>query len=288
MTSAAERIAAAHIALRESRKWRHLAKSEDAFRLAVAGYFARQARVFLSGFRRAGPDVTESLGAVIESLVTKASEKAAPRLVRQWEAIGSEAARMGAADTAEDLGKRSLVKSSRVYSAAPRTKLPKGLNFDIKQHPAVIKHIKDFGAERVAGIDETTMKELQTILSRAITDGDSYSALAREIKNRWAEYATKSSLEHIRTRAELIAVTELGDAYEQGRLALGSELQGLGMTMRKSWLTVGDDRVCEICEANGAQDWIPFDDAHDSGDDAPTAHAGCRCDELVETDTPLD
>jgi len=74
------------------------------------------------------------------------------------------------------------------------------------------------------------------------------------------------------TRAELIAQTEMADAYNEGRDAIAREA-GLD---EKSWETESGD-PCPICEDNEAEGWIDIDDDFSSGDDAPTAHPNCLC-----------
>ena len=78
-------------------------------------------------------------------------------------------------------------------------------------------------------------------------------------------------------RAELIATTVAGDAYEAATAAAGRQLADAGLVMEKSWLTVGDDRVDVECEDNEAQGWIPMDDGFRSGHTRPPAQPACRC-----------
>jgi len=76
----------------------------------------------------------------------------------------------------------------------------------------------------------------------------------------------------------MVAVTEIGNALEAGSAITAKELQDAGLVMEKSWLTVGDDRVCsEECELNEAQGWIPLDEPFASGHMHPLAHPACRC-----------
>jgi len=67
------------------------------------------------------------------------------------------------------------------------------------------------------------------------------------------------------------------DASEERALKQAQRLQSAGLPMLKSWLTVGDDRVCELCAGNEAVGWIPVDDAFPSGHMHPLAHNCCRC-----------
>lgn len=46
---------------------------------------------------------------------------------------------------------------------------------------------------------------------------------------------------------------------------------------KKMWHTQGDDRVCEICNGNEGEGFIPVDDLFSSGDLYPPSHPQCRC-----------
>jgi hypothetical protein len=136
------------------------------------------------------------------------------------------------------------------------------------------------GAERVTGIAETTRKRLRTLLTRAADEGWSYQRTAKEITALYRGFAGPPLAvrpRHLRSRAEAIAVFELGDAYEHGNLLVAQDLQDAGLEMEKSWLTVGDDRVRTDHRANQGEGWIPLDQAFGSGDDRPPADPGCRC-----------
>ena len=82
---------------------------------------------------------------------------------------------------------------------------------------------------------------------------------------------------HIRNRAELIAVTETGNAYEKAAMLQAEALQQAGLPMEKSWNTVGDDRVSDGCQENEDAGWIPIDEPFPSGDMQPLRFPGCRC-----------
>ena len=75
----------------------------------------------------------------------------------------------------------------------------------------------------------------------------------------------------------LVAVTEVGNAYEAGTAGTIRQLEQTGLAMEKSWLTVGDDRVDDECAGNEAAGWIPATAAFPSGHDRPLAHPACRC-----------
>jgi hypothetical protein len=149
-------------------------------------------------------------------------------------------------------------------------------------NPRAVKYLKDYGALRVAGIDETTRGTLQKILAQAADEGWSYSRTAEVIIGQFNEFAVGRPQGHIDSRAHMIAVTEIGEAYSEGNFIVAQELEDAGLTMEKSWSTVGDGKVNqEICAANEAQGWIPLKQAYQSGHMRPLGHPGCRCDQLV-------
>lgn len=45
----------------------------------------------------------------------------------------------------------------------------------------------------------------------------------------------------------------------------------------KSWVTMGDSRVCQVCITNENVGWIAQDRPFPSGHDKPPAHDHCRC-----------
>lgn len=149
-------------------------------------------------------------------------------------------------------------------------------SFDLAS-PEAIEALRERAATRVAGINATTRDDIRRIIANGVADQKSYSAIAREIRAKYTQFAVGSPLEHIASRAELVAVTEIGDAYEAGARGVADRLVGAGLTMEKQWLDVGDRRVDPVCASNAAEAWIPIDQAFGSGHQQPTAHPGCRC-----------
>lgn len=71
-------------------------------------------------------------------------------------------------------------------------------------------------------------------------------------------------------RAERIAQTETVNAYGEGMVEFGRESNATG----KEWEDVA---ATDVCADNAGQGVIPLEDAFVSGDSAPAAHTGCRC-----------
>ncbi len=152
------------------------------------------------------------------------------------------------------------------------------VRFDLK-NPRAVDYLKNYGADLVKGINESTRNTLQTLITQAADEGWSYKRTAEAIIDRFEEFAVGRPQAHIDSRAHLIAVTETGNAYEEGNRVVAKDLQDAGLTMEKSWSTVGDSKVSEGCIANEADGWIAIDQAHASGHQRPLRFPGCRCEE---------
>jgi hypothetical protein len=137
------------------------------------------------------------------------------------------------------------------------------------ENPRAVKYIEGYGAKAVAGIDETSMELLRNVVRNATYKGWSYNKLAKDIRALFAEFSTR--------RTRLIAVTEVGNAYQEGNLIVGKDLAKSGLKMEKQWLSRGDSKVDPDCKANNDEGWIPVDKAFSSGLDRPLDHPGCRC-----------
>lgn len=151
------------------------------------------------------------------------------------------------------------------------------LSFNLT-NPRVAAYLREVGADRVTGINETTRVELRKILVRASEEGWSYQRTAREISGRYRDFAgppLRGGPKLLRTRAELVAVTEIGEAYTEAGLIMARELEALGGTVEKSWLAPANP--CPVCAPNPGAGWIPLDRAFPSGHHRPLGHPGCRC-----------
>lgn len=156
-----------------------------------------------------------------------------------------------------------------------------GISFDLENKRAKAWLRENPAAQRVAGINETTRGYIEALVNRAIEDRASYGELARRITERFEEMAVGRPQDHIDSRAHLIAVTEVGDAFCAGNLMAGQSLEDAGVGMEKAWDTVGDGKVSDGCQENAAAGWIPLDEPFPSGHDRPLRFPGCRCDLLM-------
>jgi len=150
------------------------------------------------------------------------------------------------------------------------------INFSLT-NPRAIAYTKNYAANAITGIDSTTKDDIRRIVLAGISDGASYSEVASNIKARYAQYAQGVPQRHIRSRAELISVTEMGNAYQAGNAAGAQALSANGLKLEKYWLTSGDDKVSDGCIDNQADGWIDLNSVHSSGHNTPLRFPGCRC-----------
>lgn len=152
-----------------------------------------------------------------------------------------------------------------------------GISFDLA-NPRAEAYIRNTAIRFSGEIAATTRARAQAIVSQAVAEGWSYNRTAKELRQLYIGWTTPTPHAHIRDRAELIAVTEMGNAYEHGNYQQAKDVETALGGVEKSWLTVGDARVdLEHCRSNEQQGWIPLEDAFQSGHDVPLAHPGCRC-----------
>ena len=110
----------------------------------------------------------------------------------------------------------------------------KNLVFNIETEPAVrfLRSMETLHlSERDGSIFQTTKKEILTILSDGVKLGKSYTQIAKEIRETQPFVFSKS-------RAQLIAVQETGQAYGWANFEPAREMQNRGYKMEKKWNTV--------------------------------------------------
>ena len=130
-----------------------------------------------------------------------------------------------------------------------------------QQHGGSLSYIKN--------IQETTRNELQTIIAQSIDGGWSYNQTAKAISDKFDDFG--------RDRARRIAIHETTQAYEAGNNEFAQGRKDDGIQMEKHWNTSKDEKVCDTCNQNEADGWIPLDQLHSSGHQYPPAHNGDRC-----------
>lgn len=156
-------------------------------------------------------------------------------------------------------------------------------------NPAVIDYLEREAARHVKNVDDETISLLRALIRDASRERVSYSELASRIISRFEYMATTAPQTHIRSRAELIAVTELGNAYEEAGMIVGRDLEADGIRMLKRWNNRGDSRVSDGCVENGDAGAIPLKDNWPATDGTydrqrPLRFPGCRCWQTMEVD----
>lgn len=243
------------------RKARALSPLEAKLTALIAAHFRTQGAAFLKAFAALKGTIAEAdtpkSDADWEDLWQAVADETSPDLVDLLQQYIQLALPLGAKAISDDLG----------ITAA----------FDLK-NPRAVAYLDAHGAELVKGIDDTTRDELRTLIRDMTDEGESYDAVAKAIQDKFDGFADGRPQQHIESRAHMVAVTEMGNAYAAGNKAVADDLADGGLVIEKSWVTMGDDRVSDECLANEAQGWIPNEQAFSSGDDVPLAHPGCRCD----------
>ena len=238
-------------------KRRSLQAGEDEMEQAWAAFFQRQGAAFLALFAQLQGEfaeaITEADWASRFRAVSGATDEFEALLVR----LAGEAMMAGAADGARAIGL--------------------AVSFDLN-NPRAVEYLRRFGAELVTKIGEVTREQLRALIARGTSEGWSYGKMAGEIAKAFVGFTRK--------RGRLIAITELGNAYEFGNYWVIKGLQGQGLDMEKHWSTIGDSRVSDGCEENQGDGWIPLDQPHSSGHLYPLRFPGCRCDELYRRVSP--
>lgn len=152
-----------------------------------------------------------------------------------------------------------------------------GISFKL-EFPEAVAYLDNYGAARITGIDATTRKEIQGIVSQAASEGWSWQRTADIIGNQFESFylPARGGPSWFETRAQLVAVTEVGQAYEEGSWQSAKRLQAAGLAMEKAWSGPNDDQTSAACLGNIRAGWIGMDEAFPSGDMTPLNHPGCR------------
>ncbi len=248
-------------------KWRGLNPLVSRTERQVAAVMKRQLQAFLRGFAVLPGRMTE--GRLREALTED-----------DWVAVWE---RVAAASTEQMFDPIQAAIRAALERGATETIADVGVNIAFNlRHPRAEAYLLDHGYGLISQIDGTTRGNLATIINAGIREGWSYNRIAREITSLYSFMGAEKPQAHIDSRAHLIAVTEIGNAYEAGSALIVRDLQDAGLQMEKKWLTVGDDRVSDGCRNNQAQGWIPLAQSFSSGHQHPLRFPGCRCTALYQ------
>jgi hypothetical protein len=232
-------------------------------RRAYQGVFRKQGELFLKSFRRLRP-----LFPIVEASPTAVTDTM-PLLDLALEATAEQARAAIAAGIAQgiEIGGKQLI---RMVGGA-------GISFNLS-FPEAEAYIAQVGAARVADIDGTTRKVIRDIVTKAVVNGTAWDKVAEQIIGQFSHFAARPNyvVSWLNNRAELIAVTEVGNAYEEGSRIMANRLNMAGLQMEKRWAGPNDSKTSKNCQDNLAAGWIPLADAFPSGAQQPLDHPGCR------------
>ena len=272
VTDLLEKATAALAALRIKQRDAAVRDTERALETAMADAFALEWSAFHARLRRFVKlfPVTEALSdkderdmlKVLASTQTRRAEKLAAKL------------------------RALLVQAFGAGWKAGATKLKIATAFDVA-NPRAVRWLKSHAAELVKGIDATTRARVASIVTQAVEEGWAYTKTEAALKELYDGFRTtvpyhappgiKRYPTAIGNRASLIAVQEAANAYGAGQYETGHWLAETGVAVEKAWLSAADEHVCDECDSNDGDGWIPLDQAFSSGAEFEPAHVACRC-----------
>ena len=254
LESATKFLEAASVA----QKWRTVRAIEGKLEKAMTKAFRAQGKAFSKGFASLQGEFSEALSD------------------DDWVGIWDDVAQRTA-----QLFLRPIQRAVQLSLSSAAEELITDLDVDYTfdlDNPRAVAYIEEHGADLVSGINETTRDYIRTIIRNGTDEGWSYNRMAQAISDRFVDFAVGRPQEHIESRAHLIAIQEVGEAYEHGNEVVIRDLQSAGLKMEKKWDTMSDDRVSQdICAPNAAQGWIPVDEPFQSGHQRALGHVACRC-----------
>ena len=136
-----------------------------------------------------------------------------------------------------------------------------GVNWDII-NTVVTKWAREHAGKLVSGITKISREALGEQIAAWIESGEPLPDLIGRLDKIYGP-----------TRAELIATTEVTQAYAQGNMTAWADS---GVVEGREWRAVRDERVCPICGALHGQQ-AALDEPFEGGFDGPPAHPRCRC-----------
>lgn len=134
---------------------------------------------------------------------------------------------------------------------------------------AAVEWARRYAAQLVTGITANTRKDMaRTVAAWLGTPGSPIGDLFERLEKRYS-LSPK--------RAEMIAVTEVTNAYAAGSAEGARALEVQGWTLAKTWHTNRDDLVCALCRELDSASVIGVDAEFEDGSVLPPRHPRCRC-----------
>ena len=149
---------------------------------------------------------------------------------------------------------------------------------------AALTWFREYGAELVGLIDETTRQLIRELVAAGVAEGENPREIAARLRREWEAVSAVRAERIARTEALRAANTGAGAGYDYAREALGLELE-------KVWIATSDSRTrADHVEADGQR--VPYDDPftvggyetpHPLGPGLPASQTvNCRCTWAVE------
>ena len=130
---------------------------------------------------------------------------------------------------------------------------------------AMGRYLEQNSLSKLTGeLAETSKQRLRDAIADAVQKGGTADDIVEAIQDTFEDFSD--------VRSNMIAQTEVNDAYNFGRTQLATSA-GLD---EKAWITESG-APCVECLANEAEGWIDIDGVFLSGDEMPTAHPMCYC-----------
>lgn len=119
--------------------------------------------------------------------------------------------------------------------------------------------------DELKGVTDAMSQQMSRILAGGLAQGKGPKAIARDLRKNVSNIT--------KTRANVIARTEIIRAHAEGQLDSFERLGVKELGLMAEWSTAGDDRVCEECAGLGAGGPYTVKEARDM----LPAHPNCRC-----------
>lgn len=253
----------------QRRKREVVAPLERRLSRQMSAYFEKQKKAFMKQFRTLRPlfpRVSESSSSIQEAVTPSDIN---PLLDASAEAVHDEGA-----ESIQEVAEAAVLAGGQ---NATRT-LGGSIAFDLSD-PNVVEFLANYGADRITLVEETTKTEIRAIIVKAAEEGWSWQRTAEAITDKFDSFAgpmLRGGNKSFSNRAQLVAVTELANGYEEGARIGAKNLQAAGLGVEKFWSGPNDNRTSAGCEENIKAGWIDIDDEFPSGDLRPPRFPGCR------------
>ena len=145
-------------------------------------------------------------------------------------------------------------------------KSEKQIDKNIPMNNKAVEFLQDHTFDNIKDMTEEISNDLKAELSRGIINGEGITKLKKRVSKVF---------DVGNNRAEIIAITEVGRAENQGKLLA---MKGSGLDMKKQWLSAHDDRTSDICKHLDGQIVGLDEDFHykDWSGQSPPSHPRCR------------